>query len=89
MDDWIFKKDASDEILTRHFKVRSLKGYGIDDLHEGIIASGVILHYLSETQHHKLEHISNIQRLMKMILFGWIDLLFVILNCTMVIRPGP
>ena len=38
LDDWIVKKDASDEILTQHFKVRSLKGYGIDDLHEGIIA---------------------------------------------------
>jgi len=72
MDDWIFKKDASDEILTRHFKVRSLKGYGIDDLHEGIIASGVILHYLSETQHHKLEHISNIQRLIEDD-FVWMD----------------
>ena len=72
MDDWIFKKDASDEILTRHFKVRSLKGYGIDDLYEGIIASGVILHYLSETQHHKLEHISNIQRLIEDD-FVWMD----------------
>jgi len=65
LDDWIFKQDASNEILRSHFKVRSLKGYGIDDLHEGIIASGVILHYLSETQHHKLEHISNIQRLIE------------------------
>ncbi|MCP4882190.1 MAG: DNA mismatch repair protein MutS [Flavobacteriales bacterium] len=65
LDDWIFKQDASNEILRSHFKVRSLKGYGIDDLHEGVIASGVILHYLSETQHHKLEHISNIQRLIE------------------------
>ena len=65
MDDWIFKEDASNDILNQHFKVRSLKGYGIDDLHEGIIASGAILHYLSETQHHKLEHISNIQRLIE------------------------
>ncbi|MGI9530129.1 DNA mismatch repair protein MutS [Lutimonas sp.] len=65
LDDWIFQEDASFEILTEHFKVRSLKGFGIDDLREGIIASGVILHYLSETQHHKLEHISNIQRLVE------------------------
>ena len=72
LDDWIFKQDASNEILTSHFKVRSLKGYGIDDLHEGIIASGVILHYLSETQHHKLEHISNIQRLIEDD-FVWMD----------------
>lgn len=72
LDDWIFKEDASNEILTNHFKVRSLKGYGIDDLHEGIIASGVVLHYLSETQHHKLEHISNIQRLIEDD-FVWMD----------------
>ena len=72
LDDWIFNEDASGEILSRHFKVRSLKGYGIDDLHEGIVASGVILHYLSETQHHKLEHISNIQRLIEDD-FVWMD----------------
>jgi len=72
LDDWIFHEDASNEILTQHFKVSSLKGYGIDELHEGIIASGVILHYLSETQHHKLEHISNIQRLAEND-FVWMD----------------
>ena len=72
LDDWIFKQDASKDMLTEHFKVRSLKGYGIEDLHEGIIASGVILHYLSETQHHKLEHISNIQRLVEND-FVWMD----------------
>jgi DNA mismatch repair protein MutS len=72
LDDWIFNEDASNEILNLHFKVRSLKGFGIDDLHEGIVASGVILHYLSETQHHKLEHISNIQRLIEED-FVWMD----------------
>ena len=72
LDDWIFQEDASNDMLTQHFKVRSLKGYGIDDLHEGIVASGVILHYLSETQHHKLEHISNIQRLVEND-FVWMD----------------
>ena len=72
LDDWIFNEDASNEILNHHFKVRSLKGFGIDDLNEGIVASGVILHYLSETQHHKLEHISNIQRLIEED-FVWMD----------------
>ena len=72
LDDWIFQEDASNEMLTQHFKVRSLKGYGVDDLNEGIVASGVILHYLSETQHHKLEHISNIQRLIEND-FVWMD----------------
>jgi DNA mismatch repair protein MutS len=72
LDDWVFQKDASVEILLEHFKVRSLKGFGVDDLAEGIISAGVVLHYLSETQHHKLDHISNIQRLVEEE-FVWMD----------------
>ena len=72
LEDWIFNDDASNDILINHFKVRSLKGFGIDDLNEGIVSSGVILHYLSETQHHKLEHISNIHRLVEDE-FVWMD----------------
>lgn len=63
LEDWIFKSDFGLDILTHHFKIKSLKGFGIDDLSEGIISSGAVLHYLSETQHHKLEHITNIQRI--------------------------
>jgi DNA mismatch repair protein MutS len=63
LEDWVFKTDYCNETLLKHFKTTSLKGYGIQDLHEGIIASGAILHYLSETQHHKLEHISSISRI--------------------------
>lgn len=72
LDDWIFNADASNDILINHFKVRSLKGFGIDDLYDGIVASGVILHYLSETQHHQLEHISNIHRLVQDA-YVWMD----------------
>ena len=72
LDDWIFKHEAALEILTSHFEVRSLKGFGIEDLQEGVVASGVILHYLSETQHHKLAHISGIQRLIEDD-FVWMD----------------
>jgi len=72
LDDWIFKKDASMEILLEHFQVKSLKGFGIEDLSDGIVSAGVVLHYLSETQHHKLEHISNIQRLYEEE-FVWMD----------------
>jgi len=72
LDDWVFQKDASLEILLEHFKVRSLKGFGVDDLAEGIVSAGVVLHYLSETQHHKLDHISNIQRLVEED-FVWMD----------------
>ena len=63
LEDWVFQADYANESLTNHFKVKSLKGYGIDDLQEGIISSGAILYYLSETQHNKIEHIASIQRI--------------------------
>ncbi|WP_010255640.1 DNA mismatch repair protein MutS [Myroides injenensis] len=63
LDDWVFKEDFAIESLTTHFKTNSLKGFGIEDLQEGIIASGAILFYLSETQHTRIQHISNIQRI--------------------------
>tara|TARA_R110000868_G_scaffold5985_1_gene34730 strand:+ start:1910 stop:4513 length:2604 start_codon:yes stop_codon:yes gene_type:complete len=63
MEDWIFQADYAYETLTKHFKTKSLKGFGIDELYEGIIASGSILHYLSETQHNKIQHISSISRI--------------------------
>jgi DNA mismatch repair protein MutS len=65
MEDWVFQDDYANETLLKHFQTKSLKGFGIDDLFEGIVASGAVLHYLSETQHHKLQHITSIQRLTK------------------------
>lgn len=65
LDEWVFHKEASDEILRNHFGVNSLKGFGVEDLKAGTVSSGVILHYLSETQHHKLDHISRIQRIVE------------------------
>jgi len=65
LDDWIFQQDYAFESLTNHFKIKSLKGFGIDKLSEGIIASGAILYYLSETQHNKLSHITSINRIAK------------------------
>jgi len=62
LDDWIFQDDYANEQLTEHFKIKSLKGFGIDDLQHGIVSAGAILYYLSETQHKKLEHISTIHR---------------------------
>ena len=72
LEDWIFQNDFSYESLTNHFEIKSLKGFGIDDLKEGIISAGAVLHYLSETQHHKLEHITNIQRIIEED-FVWMD----------------
>jgi DNA mismatch repair protein MutS len=61
LEDWIFQEDYAQETLTKHFKTKNLKGYGIDHLPHGIIASGTILHYLSETQHRQLQHINRLQ----------------------------
>ncbi|MFC5047216.1 DNA mismatch repair protein MutS [Aquimarina hainanensis] len=63
MEDWVFKPDYANETLQEHFETASLKGFGVDHLPEGIIAAGVVLHYLGETQHKKLEHITSIQRI--------------------------
>ncbi len=63
LEDWVYKEDYAMETLTKHFQTNSLKGYGIEELQEGIVASGAILYYLSETQHNKIQHITNIQRI--------------------------
>lgn len=63
MEDWVFQNDYARETLTHHFKTRTLQGFGVDHLNYGIIASGVVLHYLSETQHRRLQHISSLQRI--------------------------
>lgn len=63
LEDWVYKEDYAFETLTNHFQTNTLKGFGVDDLPEGIIASGAILYYLSETQHNKRQHITAIQRI--------------------------
>ena len=63
MEDWVFQTDYAFESLNKHFKTNTLKGFGVEHLEEGVIAAGAILHYLGETQHHKLEHIGRINRI--------------------------
>lgn len=63
LDEWAFTLDYATETLTKHFEVNSLKGFGIDKLTTGIVAAGVVLYYLGETEHRNLQHISSIQRL--------------------------
>ena len=63
LEDWVFQNDYAVETLTKHFQTNSLKGFGIEELNDGIIASGAILYYLSETQHNKIQHITSIQRI--------------------------
>ncbi len=63
LEDWVYQDDYANETLCGHFQTKTLKGFGIADLYEGIVASGSILHYLGETQHHKLQHITAINRI--------------------------
>ena len=63
LDDWIFQKEYSVDSLHNHFGVNSLRGFGVQEIPEGIIAAGAVLYYLSETQHNNLKHIQNIRRI--------------------------
>ncbi len=63
MEDWVFQDDYALEILTGHFKTKTLKGFGVGHLSHGIVASGVVLHYLSDTQHRQLQHINTLKRI--------------------------
>jgi DNA mismatch repair protein MutS len=63
LEDWIFTQDYAYETLNKHFETKSLKGFGIDSLNLGVISAGAILHYLSETQHNRLGHITAISRI--------------------------
>lgn len=62
-EDWVFTKDFANDVLLRHFQTNSLKGFGIENLENGIIAAGASLHYLAETQHDKTSHICKISRI--------------------------
>ena len=72
LEDWVFQSDYAKESLCKHFNTTTLKGFGVDELNFGIVASGAILHYLAETQHHKLQHITSIERLLEDN-FVWMD----------------
>lgn len=63
LEEWIFTNTYADEIIRKHFETHSLKGFGIEGLHEGIIAAGAALHYLRDTEHPHLQHITSIQRI--------------------------
>ncbi len=63
LEDWFFKYEFAFDLLTRHFQVQSLKGFGVADFQEGITAAGAVMHYLSETHQSNLKHISAIARI--------------------------
>lgn len=72
LDDWVFQHEYGYEQLTRQFKTQNLKGFGIEEMPLAIIAAGAILHYLKETEHHDLGHISGLSRL-EQEQYVWLD----------------
>lgn len=63
MEDWVFQEAYASQTLNQHFNTKTLAGFGVDHMPLGIIAAGVALHYLSETRHDKLGHISRLNRI--------------------------
>jgi DNA mismatch repair protein MutS len=63
LDEWVFTSDYANDILLKHFGTTSLKGFGVEQLPLGVIAAGAALHYLAETQHDRVQHISHLTRI--------------------------
>ena len=63
LEDWVFTENFGREKLLKHFDTKNLKGFGIENLHNGIVASGAILQYLEMTQHFQIDHITSITRI--------------------------
>ncbi|HUR65916.1 MAG TPA: DNA mismatch repair protein MutS [Chitinophagaceae bacterium] len=72
LDEWIFDRSYAENVLLKHFQTHSLKGFGVDELKNGLIAAGAILHYLKDTEHPHLQHITSLQRIDKDD-FLWMD----------------
>ncbi|MBK6820390.1 MAG: DNA mismatch repair protein MutS [Bacteroidetes bacterium] len=72
LDEWIYTEQYATDTLLQHFQTISLKGFGIDDIPHAIIAAGAIIHYLKDTEHQQLGHISSIQRITRND-FLWMD----------------
>jgi Mismatch repair ATPase (MutS family) len=65
LDEWIFTEAYAKESLLKHFGTQSLKGFGVEDMEAGIIAAGAVLHYLKDTEHPNLQHLTSLQRIDK------------------------
>lgn len=63
LEDWVFNETSAREKLLKHFETKNLKGFGVENLHNGIIASGAILQYLDMTQHYQIGHITSLSRI--------------------------
>lgn len=71
-EDWVYQYDFTYEKLKTHFKTANLKGFGIEEFQDGIIAAGAILYYLEETEHKEIQHISSISRIAEE-KYVWLD----------------
>jgi DNA mismatch repair protein MutS len=85
-DDWVFAQDFTYELLTKHFQTNSLKGFGVENLPLGIIAAGAALHYLYETQNHKIQHINKLNRIEEEH-YVWLDR-FTVRNLELIHSPN-
>ena len=63
LEDWVFNDTSSREKLLKHFETKNLKGFGVEHLKNGVVASGAILQYLEMTQHHQIGHITSLSRI--------------------------
>ncbi|GAB4092278.1 DNA mismatch repair protein MutS [Flaviaesturariibacter terrae] len=63
LDEWVFQQHYAEESLLKHFDTHSLKGYGVDGLGAALVAAGAVLHYLKDTEHPNLQHVTALQRL--------------------------
>ncbi|MGE0560844.1 MAG: DNA mismatch repair protein MutS [Flavobacteriales bacterium] len=86
LDDWAFTEDFGRENLQKHFQTNSLKGFGIEDLPFAISAAGAALHYLSDTQHDKIQHITSLSRIEED-KYVWLDR-FTIRNLELIYSPN-
>lgn len=85
-DDWVFASDFAQELLQKQFDTTSLKGFGVEELSEGIVAAGAALHYLQDTQHDKTQHICTINRIEED-RYVWLDR-FTVRNLELVHSPN-
>ncbi len=72
LEDWVFTPDTANERLLKHFETKSLKGFGVQDLSNGVVAAGSILHYLDLTYHQEIAHITQLIRIEEE-RFVWLD----------------
>lgn len=84
-DDWVFTKDFTYELLIKHFGTTSLKGFGLEEYDQAIVASGAALYYLSDTHHDKIDHINQISRIDED-KYVWLDK-FTIRNLELISSP--